>query len=99
MRKTHLSLPVKNSDLQERVVHERYRGQWDAVIGEELECQHEHGDAATLKIFFNFGTSENFLKNLQLGCYVQYWTVSLRQVGRIVSLHHLSFEYELVNIT
>ena len=46
------------------MVHERYRGQWDAVIGEELECQHEHGDAATLKIFhvFNFGTSENFLK-------------------------------------
>ena len=37
-------------------MHERYK---DAATGEELECQHERGNAAALKIFhvFNFGCS------------------------------------------
>ena len=33
---------------------ERYKEQWDDVIGEELEFQHEHENAATLKIFHAF---------------------------------------------
>ena len=28
-----------------------YKEQWDAAIGEELECQHECGNAVTLKTF------------------------------------------------
>ena len=54
--KDTFELSCQNRDLHERVVHERYK---DAAIGEELECQHERGNAAALKIFhvFNFGCS------------------------------------------
>ena len=50
-------------------MHERvpylYKEQWDAVIGDEMECQHERRNAVTLKIFrvllFQLDTDENIL--------------------------------------
>ena len=42
----------KNEDLQERVVHRRgIRSSGIAVIGEELEFQHERENAATFHVF------------------------------------------------
>ena len=97
--KDTFELSCQNRDLQERVVHERYK---DAAIGEELECQHERGNAAALKIFhvFNFGCScappkipistVGMLHSV-LDCFTQ--------ISRTYcELHLLSFDYKLVNI-
>ena len=47
-----------------------YEEQWDAAIGEELEYQHERGNAATLKIF-NFDLCRVLDENLLMPRNVQ----------------------------
>ena len=43
----------------------------DAVIGEELECQHKHGNAAMLKMF-HFHRSRVLMKNFNTHMFLIY---------------------------